>query len=181
MGYNLKYIDMDFNQLAKSRYSSRRYKAQSVEEDKLNYVLEAGRVAPSAVNYQPVYFVVVRDSNLENVRSCYSREWFRTAPLCIVVCSDRSRSWKRNDGKDSADIDAAIAADHITLAAASTGLATCWVCNFDRERLTRVLNLPGQTEPVVMIPMGYPDDTADINRHSSKRKPLKDLVVYEKF
>ena len=172
---------MDFNQLAKSRYSSRKYKAQIVEDDKLNYVLEAGRIAPSAVNYQPVFFVVVRDSNLENVRSCYSREWFRSASVVIVVCSDHSRSWKRSDGKDSADIDAAIAADHITLAATSAGLATCWVCNFDRAGLTEALNLPVHVEPVVILPIGYPDDSADINRHSSKRKPLKDLVIREKF
>lgn len=172
---------MDFNQLAKSRYSSRKYKAQIVEDDKINYVLEAGRIAPSAVNYQPVFFVVVRDINLENVRSCYSREWFRTAPVVIVVCSDHSRSWKRGDGKDSADIDAAIAADHITLAATSTGLATCWVCNFDRPGLSKALNLPALVEPVVMLPLGYPDDSADVNRHSAKRKPLKDMVVYGKF
>ncbi len=172
---------MDFNQLAKSRYSSRSYKAQPVEEDKLNYVLEAGRLAPSAVNYQPVYFVVVRGSNLENVRSCYHREWFRSAPVCIVVCSDHSRSWKRGDGKDSADIDAAIAADHITLAATGTGLATCWVCNFDKAGLIKALNLPDHVEPVVMLPIGYPNDTADINRHSSKRKPLEELVIREKF
>lgn len=172
---------MDFIQLAKSRYSSRKYKAQIVEDEKLNFVLEAGRIAPSAVNYQPVFFVVVRDSNLDNVRSCYSREWFRTAPVCIVVCSDHSGSWKRSDGKDSADIDAAIAADHITLAATSAGLATCWVCNFDKHGLCKVLNLPGHVEPVVMLPLGYPDDIADVNRHTTKRKPLKDLVVYEKF
>jgi len=172
---------MDFNQLAKSRYSSRRYKVQSVEEDKLNYVLEAGRIAPSAVNYQPVFFVVVRDRNLENVRSCYPREWFRTAPACIVVCSDHSVSWKRSDGKDSADIDAAIAADHITLAATSAGLATCWVCNFDKVRLTEVLNLPDHVEPVVILPIGYPADTVDTERHSSKRKPFNGMVIYEKF
>ena len=73
---------MDFNQLAKSRYSSRSYKAQPVEEEKLNYVLEAGRIAPSAVNYQPVYFVVVRGSNLENVRSCYRSEERRVGKEC---------------------------------------------------------------------------------------------------
>ena len=102
---------MDFIQLAKSRYSSRKYKQLAVEDNKLGYVLEAGRVAPSAVNFQPWYFVVVRDENLKNVQACYHREWLKTAPACIVICSDHSRSWKRGDGKDHADIDAAIAAD----------------------------------------------------------------------
>jgi nitroreductase len=172
---------MDFLQLAKVRYSSRKYKQQSVEDNKLDFVLEAARVAPSAANYQPWFFIVVRSENIENLWACYSREWFRTAPMYIVICSDHSRSWKRGDGKDSADIDAAIAADHITLAATSIGLATCWICNFNKPKLSEVLNLPDYVEPVVILPLGYPDDTVDSERHSEKRKPLKDIVVFEKF
>jgi nitroreductase len=172
---------MDFIQLARSRYSSRKYKQQKVEEDKLNYVLESGRIAPSAANYQPVFFVVVRDENIENVRTCYTREWFRTAPICIVICSDHSRSWKRGDGKDSADIDAAIATDHITLAATSIGLATCWICNFNKPKLAEVLNLPEHIEPVVILPIGYPEDEADTERHAKKRKSLNEIVFYERF
>lgn len=172
---------MDFIQLARSRYSSRKYKQQKVEEEKLNYVLESGRIAPSAANYQPVFFVVVRDENIENVRTCYTREWFRTAPMCIVTCSDHSKSWKRGDGKDSADIDAAIATDHITLAATSIGLATCWICNFNKPKLAEVLNLPGHIEPVVILSIGYPEDAADVERHASKRKPLNEIVFYERF
>jgi nitroreductase len=153
----------------------------SVEDDKLDYVLEAGRIAPSAANYQPLFFVVVRGENLEKVKECYRREWFRAAPMCIVICSDHSRSWKRGDGKDHADIDAAIATDHITLAATSIGLATCWVCNFDKPKLAEILNLPDHIEPVVILPIGYPEDNVDIERHSAKRKPMKDMIVYEKF
>jgi nitroreductase len=172
---------MDFLQLAKARYSSRKYKHQSIEDDKLDFVLEAARVAPSAVNYQPLFFIVVRGENVENLRTCYTREWFRTAPMYIVICSDHSRSWKRGDGKDSADIDAAIAADHITLAATSIGLATCWVCNFNKQKLTEILSLPDYVEPVVILPLGYPDDTVDCERHSEKRKQLKDLIRVERF
>ncbi len=172
---------MDFLQLAKSRYSSRKYKTQKVEDDKLNYLLEAARVAPSAANYQPLYFVIVRDTNLGNVQTCYARTWFKTAPMCIVICSDHTDSWKRGDGKDHSDIDAAIAADHITLAATSIGLATCWVCNFNRSILAEVLNLPDHIEPVILLPLGYPDDTADVDRHSTRRKTLTEIVVYEKF
>ena len=172
---------MDFLQLAKERYSCRKYKQTIVEDHKLNYVLEAGRLAPSAVNYQPVYFVVVKGENLESVRSCYSREWFRTAPMCIVICSDHSISWKRGDGKDSADIDVAIATDHITLAATSVGLATCWVCNFNKPKLSEILNLPDIIEPVIILPLGYPDDAVDVDRHGEKRKPMRDIVRHEKY
>jgi nitroreductase len=172
---------MDFVKLAKSRYSSRKYKQVNVEDDKLNFVLEAGRVAPSAVNNQPLFFLVIRSENIENIHTCYHRDWFKTAPMYIVVCSDHSKSWKRSDGKDHADVDAAIAADHITLAATSIGLATCWVCNFNRQKLTEILNLPEYIEPVVILPLGYPDDSADIERHVSKRKPIREIVVFEKF
>jgi nitroreductase len=172
---------MDFIQLSKTRYSSRKYKTQVVEDDKLKLVLEAGLVAPSAVNYQPSIFVVVKDDNLKNLHECYHRDWFKTAPLAIVVCVDHTKSWKRADGKDHADIDAAIAADHMTLAATSIGLATCWICNFDKNKLVEVLNLPENLEPVVILPLGYPDDSSDSERHASKRKNLNDIVYYERF
>jgi nitroreductase len=172
---------MDFLQLAKARYSSRKYKHQSVEDDKLDFVLEAARIAPSAANYQPLFFVVVKGENIENLRTCYTREWFRTAPMYIVICSDHTKSWKRGDGKDSADIDAAIAADHITLAATSIGLATCWVCNFNKPKLSEVLNLQEHIEPVVILPIGYPDDAVDVEKHSEKRKPMKEIVRFERF
>jgi nitroreductase len=172
---------MNFIQLAKRRYSSRKYKQIVVEDEKLNLVLEAGRIAPSAVNYQPWFFLVVRGENVENLRACYHRDWFKTAPMYIVLCSDHSRSWKRGDGKDHADIDTAIAADHITLAATSIGLATCWVCNFNGQRLAEILNLPDHIEPVVILPLGYPDDVVDPERHSNKRKDLDEIVVYERF
>lgn len=172
---------MDFVQLAKKRYSSRKYKQQSVEDDKLNFILDAGRVAPSAVNYQPWFFLVIRNENIENIRTCYHRDWFKTAPMYIVLCADHSKSWKRSDGKDHADIDAAIAADHITLAASSIDLATCWVCNFNRQKLSEVLNLPDHIEPVVILPLGYPDDKVDTERHAIKRKTLGEIVVFERF
>jgi nitroreductase len=101
--------------------------------------------------------------------------------MYIVICSDLTKSWKRGDGKDSSDIDAAIAADHITLAATSIGLATCWVCNFNKPKLSEVLNLPDHIEPIVILPLGYPDDAVDVEKHSEKRKSLKEIVVYEKF
>jgi nitroreductase len=172
---------MDFLQLVKKRYSSRKYKAQVVEDDKLKLVLEAGRVAPSAVNYQPWIFVIVKGDNLKNLHSCYHRDWFKSVPLAIVICVDHIKSWKRGDGKDHADIDAAISADHMTLAATSIGLSTCWICNFDKNKLIEVLNLPENMEPIVILPLGYPDDTCDSERHTSKRKNLDEIVYYERF
>ena len=100
---------------------------------------------------------------------CYAREWFAQAPLCIVVCADYSEAWVRSsDGKNHADIDAAIAAEHICLAATSVGLGSCWVCNFDVDLCSQILELPQNVCPVVMIPVVYPSvsDVPDKNRKS---------------
>ena len=169
-----------FIELAKARYSCRNYSARSVEQEKLDLVLEAGRVAPSAVNFQPWHFYVIREKeDLEHFYAAYHREWFRTAPCVIVICADHSQSWKRKgDGKDHADVDAAICTDHMTLQAAELGLGTCWICNFYVDKTRELLNLPGHMEPVVILPLGYPMDSADPERHAEKRKPLSEIVTY---
>ncbi len=174
---------MKFIELAKIRYSCRKYDGKQIEEDKLNQVLEAGRLAPSAVNFQPWKFVVIRESvNLDKIRSTYHREWFASAPCVIVALGDHEQSWKRkSDGKDHCDIDVAIALDHMTLQATDVGLATCWVCNFDKQKLMEVLKLPQNLEPVALLPIGYPVDNPDVNRHNTKRKTFDDVVFYEKI
>ncbi|MCJ7696027.1 MAG: nitroreductase family protein, partial [Anaerolineaceae bacterium] len=105
-----------FIDIAKSRYSCRKYDSRPVENEKLELVLEAGRVAPSAVNFQPWHFYVIQGTDhLSKIHQVYHREWFRTAPCVIVICGDHSAAWKRSDGKDHCDIDAAITTDHMTL------------------------------------------------------------------
>lgn len=173
---------MSFLELAKKRFSLRSYKPDSVSDEDLNYVLEAGRVAPSAVNYQPWKFLVVREKkNLEQIHKLYHRDWFKQAPVVIILFADHSEAWKRGDGKDHADIDVAIAADHMTLAATDKGLGTCWICNFDKQKTVEFFNLPDHLEPVVFLPLGYPEVEPDIERHDSKRKPMEEIVWFEKI
>ena len=173
---------MDFIELAKLRYSSRKYKDKKIEKEKLDYVLEAGRIAPSAHNAQPWIFIVVKDKNKEGLCACYHREWFNSAPVYIVICGNHQQSWKRSDdGKDHCDIDASIATDHITLAATQKGLATCWVCNFDKNMVIDLLNLPEQIEPIAILPIAYPDDTTNTERHETARKKTEDVVYFEEF
>jgi len=170
---------MDFLELAKERFSVRSYKNIPVEEKKLIQVLEAARIAPSAVNFQPWHFIVVQQKeNLNKIHKIYAREWIKQAPVIIVACSDHSESWKRaSDNKDSADIDIAIAVDHITLMAASLGLGTCWVCNFDVKQCSEIFQLPPHIEPVVLIPLGYPDTNMPVK----KRKSISEIASSESF
>lgn len=171
---------MSFLELAKKRFSLRSYSSKPVSDEDLNYVLEAGRIAPSAVNYQPWIFLVIRDpENLKQVHQLYHREWFKQVPVVILILANHDQSWKRADGKDHADIDAAIAIDHMTLAATYRGLGTCWVCNFDKEKTIKHFDLPDHLEPVAFLPLGYPNSSGDDKRPELKRKLIDDIVFYE--
>jgi len=173
---------MNFLELAKLRYSCRAYLAEPVEEHKLMYVLEAGRIAPSAANFQPWEFVVIQSGPmLDLLYPAYPREWFRKAAVVIVICGDHSQSWKRADGKDHCDVDIAITADHMTLAATESGLGTCWICNFNAELCTSILKLPENIEPIAILSLGYPADQADPLRHKTRRKAMQDLVHWETY
>ena len=171
---------MSFLDIARNRYSCRNYDSQPVDQVKLDLILEAGRVAPSAVNFQPWHFYVLTESaDLEKFYSAYHREWFNTAPCVIVICGDHERAWKRkSDEKDHTDVDVAITTDHMTLQATELGLGTCWICNFDVEKTRKLLKLPAHLEPIVILPVGYPLDEVVPDRHDEKRKSLSEIVSY---
>ncbi|MCK4662276.1 MAG: nitroreductase family protein [Bacteroidales bacterium] len=173
---------MSFIELAKRRYSSRNYLNKNVEEEKIKQVLEAGRIAPSAKNSQPWHFIVIsKKENLEKICECYKRPWLKEAPVIIAICGDHSKSWRRADGKDHCDIDISIAIDHMTLAATDIDLATCWICKFDVMKAAEILNLPDGIEAIAMLPLGYPADKVDVNRHDKLRKSFDEIVHWEKF
>ena len=109
---------MKFLDLAKQRYSCRSYKPTSVEKEKIDYVMECVRMAPSAVNRQPWRFRIVSDADgLEKICQCYNREWMATAPAVIIASIVHDEEWVRSDGKHHGDIDIAIAVEHLCLAA----------------------------------------------------------------
>ena len=170
-------------ELAQKRCSIRKYASSPVEDEKLAYILEAGRMAPSAVNFQPWYFVIIRqEAGRAKIQECYAREWFRSAPLYILVCGDHSQSWKRSsDRKDHMDIDVAIATEHISLAAAEQGLGSCWVCNFDTDLCRKHFNLPDTIEPAVILTIGYPESPDLFEQTSKKRKTLEEIIKEETF
>lgn len=170
----------DFLELAKKRCSVRNYDGRPVEAENLEYILECGRIAPSAANRQPWHIFVITGNEIRNDLSLtYNREWFRTAPVILVFCGDHSAGWKRGDGKDHTDIDVAIIADHITLAAADKGLGTCWICNFDTHACSRILDLPPNLEPVAYMSLGYPSsEQEDTTRHHA-RKRLGEIVTFK--
>ena len=172
--------EMTFKELSLLRVSVRDYNSEKpIEDEKLNYVLECARQAPSAVNFQPwKVYVIEKDSPLRaEIQSCYHREWFLSAPMYLVCTILHDESWKRRrDGKDHGDIDIAIFTEHICLAAAEQDLGTCWVCNFDAEKCKEVLHLPDTEEPAVLIPIGYPSE--EFTTQERKRKTLDEIVKF---
>ena len=167
---------MNFLDLVKQRYSSRSYQAKSVEQEKVDYVMECVRFAPSAVNKQPWRFhVISSDSDKEKLRQCYNREWFATAPTYVIASILRDEEWVRSDGKHHGDIDIAIAVEHLCLAATEQGLATCWVCNFDANLCQQLFSLAANEEPAVLIPLGYAADEPK----EKNRKVANDIIVRE--
>ncbi|MGB9904238.1 MAG: nitroreductase family protein [Desulfotomaculales bacterium] len=172
---------MNFLELAKRRYSVRKYEARQVEEEKLMKILEAGRVAPTAVNYQPQRLIVVREKEgLEKLKKAAN---IYDAPLAIIVCADRNVAWKRPfDGKNTADIDASIVTDHMMLQATELGLGTVWICYFKPDVLRKEFNIPDHVEPVNILAVGYAaGEGPSPDRHASARKPLKETVFYETY
>ncbi|MFC1954067.1 nitroreductase family protein [Chloroflexota bacterium] len=167
---------MQFLKLAKKRYSVRAYKPEPVEDEKLQQMLEAARLAPTATNRQPFQLIVVHTAGREKELSrIYQRTWFVQAPIVICACGIPSQSWIRRDGKNYCDIDVTIAMDHLILTAADLGLGTCWIGAFNPEAAREILKLPNEVEPIAFTTLGYPDDQPK----DKKRKPIGDLVRYE--
>jgi nitroreductase len=169
---------MAFSELIKTRYSVRAYKPDPVEDEKLEQVLEAARLAPTAANLQPFRFIVIRTKGREaELQRIYHRAWFTQAPVILCVCSIPAEGWVRVDGKGYTDVDAAIAMDHLILAATDLGLGTCWIAAFDPAAAREVLGLPDGVEPIAFTPLGYP-----ASRPTAKqRKSLADMVRYERW
>jgi nitroreductase len=167
---------LDFLKLAEKRYSVRAYKPAEVEQDKLDYVLQAARMAPTACNLQPFRLIVIRTRGKEDeLRRIYKADWFAQAPLVICVCAVPSMAWLRMDGKNYCDVDATIVMDHLVLAATEIGLGTCWIGAFNPGEARRILDIPDELVPVAFTPLGYPADSPP----KKTRKPISDLVEYK--
>ena len=172
---------MEFMELIRERYSVRQFDPRPVEPDLVEKVLEAGRLAPTAVNYQPQRVLVLEGAeDMARLAGC-TRYTFK-APMALVVCWDRTVSWKRSfDGHDMGEVDATIVATHLMLAIHDLGLGATWVGHFDPEALARIFCLPDNVVPVAVFPMGYPAADARPSGHHAKRLDLAQTAVWHSF
>ncbi len=165
---------MSFMDLCKRRSSIRGYEPTPVPEEKLNYVLECARNAPSAANRQPWRIYIVSGEAKKRLESAYASPWFAEAPMAAVFAGVSGTNWVRGDGKDYLMCDVAIICDHFTLAAADVDLGTCWIAAFDREAVCKALELSPEEEPFVITPLGFPKKGAV---REKSRKALAEIVV----
>jgi Nitroreductase len=167
---------MAFIDLAKDRYSVRKFSAKPVEKEKLDQILQAGQIAPTAGNTQPQRILVVEDEEArEKIKKCTPCHF--NAPVVLIVCYDNTVSFS---GKafNLGIVDASIVATHLMLEVADIGLGATWVENFEPDALVKEFSLPENLVPVALLPLGYPaEDAKPAERHTS-RKPLDETVFY---
>ena len=169
---------MDLAEAIKKRRSIRKYLPRKVENDKLDRVLEAGRLAPSAKNLQEWRFVVVRDEGRRKrlAEAAKGQTFVGEAQVVIAACATVT-DYVMTCGQLTYPIDLAIALEHMVLAAAAEGLGTCWIGAFYEEEVKKILNIPPEVRVVALLPLGYPDESP----HPRPRKEIGEIVAFESW
>lgn len=172
---------MNFIELTKKRYSCRSYAEKKVEQEKLDLILEAGRVAPTGKNLQPQRVLVIQQE--EGLAKIAKAANLYKAPLAIIICADLDDVWVRPfDNKHIAEVDTSIVTDHMMLQATELGLDSVWICYFKPDVIKAEFNLPPNFEPINILAIGYGNDQPKSpSRHDEARKPLDKTVFFEHF
>lgn len=175
-----------FFELVRKRRSIRKYRREPVEEEKIERMLEAARLAPSANNSQAWHFIAIRDKKkieaLSRAAPAGSRfiiSWLSGAPLVFVVAMKKALTHAIAGvfGNALLRLDAGIAGEHLVLAATALGLGTCWIGWFDDKTVRKITDLPATYQVVAIIGCGYPaEDPAP-----RPRKTLEDISSHERF
>ena len=172
---------MEFLELAKNRYSERFFDSKPIEQEKLDRLLEAGRVVPTACNYQPQHFYVIKSE--EGIAKLKTVTHFHyNVPVMVLVCYDMREVWTNPGDRyysnyNSGEQDASIAATTMMYEAEEPGVHTIWIRGFDSKTVVDTFGLPEHMIPVMMLGLGYPNDRARANAWHYKRKPLEAFVT----
>lgn len=169
---------MEFKEVVKNRYSCKKYRDDKVEPEKIEAILEAGRLAPTAKNLQEQHIYVLQSeemlAKIDEVTPCRYN-----APTVLVVAFDKNNVFTYpGDKKDSGAEDASIVTTHMILAAADEGVDSCWVNFFDPEKAAEALGLPENEEVLMLMDLGYAAEGAGPLANHDSRKPLSETVTY---
>lgn len=168
---------MTFNELARNRYSCRKLAAKPVEQEKLDAIIEAGILAPTAVNKQPFRVWVAKSPAALKAMQAVTPFTFG-ASVFLIIGAKRDEAWVRSsDKRNFADVDATIAATHMMLAIEDQGLATTWVGHFDAPKLQSLFPEMAEFDLVAIFPVGYADAEAKPAAMHTIRKEASELVA----
>lgn len=168
-----------FLDLAKNRYSVRKYQSTAVEKEKIDKILEAATLAPTACNYQPQKIYVVTSEEKRAALAGATPCTFQ-APVVFVVGYDTERSAKGliYEGHDFGDTDAAIVCTHMMMEAYEQGLGSCWVGYFQEEKVRAALGIPENVRIRDLLPTGYPADDSIPGPMHSKSRTTEDMIEF---
>ena len=166
-----------FMDLARARFAVREDAQTPVEQAKIDSILEAGRLAPTAKNVQPQHIYVLQSPEAiakinELTRCAYH------APVVFLVCYDTDLAWTK-DGESSGNMDCSIVGTHMMLEATELGLGTCWVKWFEPAEVAAAFDLPANHKPSFLMPCGYAAEGVQPSDHHFSRKPLSETVTYK--
>lgn len=169
---------MDVMSAIQGRRSIRSYSSKSIDEEVLHRVLEAGRLAPSAINRQDWKFVVVKDplKRRQLVEAAGGQLFVGEAPVVIVACGTDPDKIMRC-GQATYNIDVSIALSFMILEAHELGLGTCWLGNFDEQKVKEILGIPSKVRVVAMTPLGYPAE----NPAPRPRRELHEIFSVDSY
>ena len=170
---------MEFLELAKSRYSVRSFSEKKIENEKLEAILEAGRVAPTACNNQPQRIYVLNSADAIEKLKKVCRFVFGAGTV-LIITSDENAEWKNpfTDKYHTGEIDCSIVCTQMMLQAWELGIGSCWVGYYDPELIENEFSIPANEKVVAILPLGYPSkDNKPAAMHFS-RKPLEQSVKY---
>lgn len=171
---------MSVTDLMSSRYSERRFSPEDVEEEKLQAILEAGALAPTAENKQPQRILVVRgQEGLAKMDLCTRCRF--GAPVVLVLAYDMTVAARHPDVADFGVVDVAIVGDHMSLAAQELGIHSCWVGLIDPSELRRQFGIPSTHRVVAVMPLGYPSEKSRPSRLHRMRQSLDKTVFFDSY
>ena len=165
---------MEFENVIRERHATRKFQNKVVERDKLEKILEAARLAPTAKNNQPIKILVV-ENEIDKIDLASPCRY--GAPTVLLICGDKEQAFQKGE-HSTYEMDACIVATHMMLEATNLGVANIWVEMFDEKVLRDNFSLPENLVPVCLIPIGYEEENLPVNPNHLNRKPIEEIVEY---
>lgn len=168
---------MDFEEILRKRTSVRKFSDNKIEQEKLDKILEAGRLAPTAKNNQPIKIYVVQSE--EGIKKIDKSTKCRYgASTILIICGNKEEAYHK-ENYSTYEMDSSIVTTHMMLEATNIGVDNIWIESFDETILREEFNIPAEYTPVCLLPLGYKANDCPMNPLHNKRKNIKDIVEYK--